>query len=51
MKKLILGFLIGFYGLALFIDTPEILILKSKIFFGGVVLVLFLTIFEEKNKK
>lgn len=50
MKKittLILCFLIGFYGMALFIDTPESLLIKSKVLFGGVLVATILKIIDE----
>jgi hypothetical protein len=50
MKKMIngiLGFLIGFYGMALWIDTPEMLLFKSKILFGGVFIVTILKIIDD----
>lgn len=41
---LILCFLIGFYGTALLIDTPELLLIKSKVLFGGVLIATILKI-------
>ena len=53
MKKIttsILCFLIGFYGMALFIDTPESLLFKSKVLFTGVIIVTVLKIIDEDSK-
>jgi len=54
MKKTVnflLSILVGFYAVALFFDTPEIFLLKSKIFFVGVLIALGLNIYDEfKNK-
>ena len=50
MKRIttfILCFLIGFYGMALFTDTPELLLIKSKVLFGGVLLVTILKIIDD----
>jgi hypothetical protein len=38
ITSLLLTFLVGFYGFALFTDNPEILLVKAKILFGGVCL-------------
>lgn len=50
MKRIttfILCFLIGFYGMSLFTDTPELLLIKSKVLFGGVLLVTVLKIIDD----
>ena len=44
ITTLILCFLIGFYGTALLIDTPELLLIKSKVLFGGVFIATILKI-------
>ncbi len=52
MKKFsdtILYFLIGFYGYALIFDNPEILKMKSFIFFIGVIISLILKKIYEKS--
>ena len=50
----ILAALIGFYGVALLIDTPEIFLIKSKVLFGGLVLLTLLGVIdffrERKNR-
>ena len=50
MKKittLILCFLMGFYGTTLLIDTPELLLIKSKVLFGGVLIATILKIISD----
>jgi len=50
MKKIttfILCSLIGFYGMALFTDTPELLLIKSKVLFGGVLVATILKIIDD----
>ncbi len=44
---MILFFLLGFYGVALLIDNPEILLLKSKVLFGGVLVATILKIIDD----
>ncbi len=51
LSTMILCFLLGFYGVGLFIDTPETLLLKSKVLFGGVLIATILKIIDDvKNK-
>ncbi len=54
MKNLItflLCFLIGFYGMSLAVDTTEVALMKSKIFFIGVLIATILIIVDHiKNK-
>jgi hypothetical protein len=50
MKKItsvILCFLIGFYGTGLLIDTPELLLIKSKVLFGGVLIATIMKIISD----
>ncbi len=47
ITTLILCFLIGFYGMALFTNTLELLLFKSKVFFGGVLLATILVIIDD----
>lgn len=47
ITTMILCYLLGFYGVALFIDTPEILLLKSKVLFGGVLIATILKIIDD----
>jgi len=47
ITTLILCYLIGFYGMALFTDTSESLLIKSKVLFGGVLLVTVLKIIDD----
>ena len=47
ITTMILCFLIGFYGAALFTDKPEILLLKGKIFLGGVIIATILKIIDD----
>lgn len=53
MRKIsttILLFLCGFYGASLLLDTPEQLVIKSKLLFAGVVISsIILAIDEIKN--
>lgn len=51
ITTLILCFLIGFYGTALLIDTPELLLIKSKVLFGGVLIVAILKIIVDFKEK
>lgn len=51
ITTLILCFLIGFYGTALLIDTPEMLLIKSKVLFGGVLIATILKIFSDIRDK
>lgn len=44
ITTLILCLLIGFYGMALLIDTPELLLIKSKVLFVGVLIATILKI-------
>jgi lipopolysaccharide export LptBFGC system permease protein LptF len=47
ITTMILCFLLGFFGVALFIDTPEILLMKSKVLFGGVLIATILKIIDD----
>jgi len=52
ITTLLLCFLISFYGTALLTDEPELLLIKSKLLFGGIVIVAVLNIiYELKNLK
>ena len=51
ITTLILCFLIGFYGTALLIDTPELLLTKSKVLFGGVLIATILKIIVDFKEK
>jgi len=44
------GFLVGFFGIALMIDTNELLIIKSKILFIGLILILVGLIIDKFKK-
>ena len=49
ITTMILCFLLGFYGVALSIDTPEILLLKSKVLFGGVLIATILKLIDDNE--
>lgn len=51
ISKLILSFFVGFYGMAFIIDTNEIILIKSKIFFIAAVVVLIIEIIADIRKK
>jgi hypothetical protein len=46
ITTMILCFLVGFYGIALFTDAPELLLFKSKVLFGGMLLVTVLNLID-----
>ena len=48
--NLILYFLIGFYGVSFLIDPPEIFLLKSKVFFWGVVIATILDTYDSVKR-
>ena len=48
---MILSFLIGFYGTSLFTDTPEQMLLKSKIFLYGVIIATILKMINDNKTK
>ncbi len=50
ITTLILSGLVGFYGIALCIDEPELLIFKSKVFFCGVLVVWALKMADNSKK-
>ena len=45
--KIIIAFFVGFYGFALIIDEPNTLLIKSYIFFGGMVIALVLLMIDD----
>lgn len=49
--NLISAFLIGFYGVALLIDQPELLRIKSIVFFIGFTIITVLNIIDEQRQR
>lgn len=50
MKRIaitILCFFIGFYGMSLFTETPELILYKSKVFFCGIILATILLVIND----
>ena len=47
IASIIMALFIGFFGMALIIDEPNLLIIKAKIFFWGIVISFILLIIDE----